>query len=163
VDARRLNACYLDSSALVRVLLREGELGAIEEAFDGRPVTSALAELEVRAAISKRWRDGDLSEAGRDRGLDQAESGLFQSVTLLDLSRVVLTIARDLVVRFSIRSLDAIHLATAVRFERQATPNDISFQFCSADIRQAGAAQELFGVRQVIIIPPWRGKTVPPG
>jgi hypothetical protein len=56
--------------------------------------------------------------------------------------------------QFLVRALNAIHLATAVALAQRGRPRGDVVRFCTADLRQAGAATALFGVANVDLVPP---------
>lgn len=94
---------YLDTSALGRILLGEPDAPAILRelgAFDER-VASRLLRVELRRLA---LREGVLPDA------DQ----LLLGVALLPLSEAVLT-AAETIAPSTVATLDAIHLATALR------------------------------------------------
>jgi hypothetical protein len=63
-------------------------------------------------------------------------------------------VAHTVVSNHSIRTLDALHVATAVIACRRARRHGTSFQFCTADRRQAGVAEAVFSGRLVTFVPP---------
>jgi uncharacterized protein len=97
---------YLDSSALVKLVVTEPESEALFELLGAWPdrVSSALALTEVPRALSR----GGFGPAKRRRA-DQ----IFSHVVLVGLDRRILTAAASLA-PLSLRTLDAIHLATAL-------------------------------------------------
>ena len=147
---------YLDTSAVMRRVAREGELAAVEQALGRAPVSSALIAVELHAAICKRFHDGILTEAARDQHLALAEAGILPLMTLLPLSDTVLREAQQVVATYPIRALDALHLATAILTARRARRRGSTLDFCTADRRQADAAAAIFGAQQIIFVPPWR-------
>jgi predicted nucleic acid-binding protein len=98
-------AVYLDSSAAVRLIVREAESEALERWL--RPhdllASSALLRTELLRAI-RRGAPGRIAEA-------RAALGAF---TLRAVDDEILDLAGEIAPSF-IRSLDAIHLATALR------------------------------------------------
>jgi uncharacterized protein len=96
-------ATYLDSSAIVKLAVREPESGALRRYLRRRHplVTSALARTEVLRALLPEGQDA--MAAGQ------------KVLTRLDLVRVSNRVLDDAAVLLParIRSLDAIHLATA--------------------------------------------------
>jgi predicted nucleic acid-binding protein len=120
-------ATYLDSSAIVKLVVREPESTALRRYLRGkRPlVTSALARTEVARVLLPFGREAV------ERGDDV--------LSRLDLVRVndrVLTAAGALSPP-ELRSLDAIHLATA-----QQLGSDL-VRICTYDDRMALAAKDL--------------------
>ena len=99
---------YVDSSALVKLAVRERETSALEHAvleYEGL-ITSRLAALECRRAAqrvaSKRVR----------RAVEEA----IDAVYLMEVTPAILELAARLDPP-TLRSLDAIHLATAIAID----------------------------------------------
>jgi predicted nucleic acid-binding protein len=136
---------YLDSSALVRLIVREGDVALVEQAMSAGPVSSILAKLEVQAAIYKRWHDREITQRDRDTLLDIAGMLVFSALTFLVLDTDVLTIAQGVIAEYPLRTLDALHVATAVRADRVAKRRGSSLQLCTADRRQAEVAESILG------------------
>lgn len=118
---------YLDSSAIVKLAVREPESAALRRHLRRRRplVSSALARAEVLRALLPA---GEAAVAAGRRTL-----------TLLDLVRVndrVLTLAGSMLPT-ELRSLDAIHLATAERLR------DELGSFVTYDERLSAAARLL--------------------
>lgn len=128
----------------------------VRRALQEAPISSELTVVETRAAIWKRWHDKDLDETERDAFLSAADSLLFSTITMISLNSDVVAEASNVVARFPVRSLDALHLATAVIAFRQARRHGRVLRFCTADKRQSAAAVELFGGDRVLEVPPWR-------
>ena len=100
-----MSIAYLDSSALVKLMVREDETSALEADLVDRDglVTSSLAMVECRRAAAR----------ARNRRVLQRVSEVLDAVYLLDLTSPILEQAASL--RPSpVRSLDAIHIATAI-------------------------------------------------
>lgn len=96
-------ATYLDSSAIVKLVVREPESAALRRWLRRkRPlVSSALARTEVLRALLPA------GEEALNRG-----RAVLRSLNLLRVNDRVLD-AAGLLPPFALRSLDAIHLATA--------------------------------------------------
>jgi predicted nucleic acid-binding protein len=98
---------YLDSSAIVKLVVREPESLALRRYLRRRRplVTSALARAEVmRATLS-------LGDAALRRGVE-----VVRRIDLVRINDRVLT-AAGVLEPVELRTLDAIHLATASLFE----------------------------------------------
>jgi predicted nucleic acid-binding protein len=95
---------YLDSSALVKLVVPEPETAALRESLRDHPrrVSSALARVEVPRAVR---RHGIVTTA-------RAQT-LIRRLTLLRLDEAVLDAAAGLDDSV-LRSLDAIHIASAL-------------------------------------------------
>lgn len=97
---------YLDSSALVKLVLPEPETSALEEAMREWPqvVSSVLARVEVPRAVARAGG----GSVGRRRG-----AAVIARVGLIRVDDQVLDIAATLRPA-ELRSLDALHVATAL-------------------------------------------------
>ncbi len=97
---------YLDSSALVKLVLNEPETEALRKALSAWPerVSSDLASVEVMRAVVREKQEGDSMVRAR-----QMLAGLH----LVSISREIVAEAGILRPR-SLRPLDAIHLASAL-------------------------------------------------
>jgi predicted nucleic acid-binding protein len=117
---------YIDSSALLKLIVREDETAALEADLAGRDglVTSTLAVVECRRAVRR---------GGPKRLLQQAEE-VFEIVYLVDMTRPILERAAALEPAL-VRSLDAIHVATAL------SVGDPGLEVLTYDDRMAEAAQ----------------------
>jgi predicted nucleic acid-binding protein len=117
---------YLDSSAIVKLVLPEPETGALVEAIrlDPETVSSVLARVEVSRAVRR-------ARASRAAAL-RAEA-ILRGMALVRLEEDIVTTASDLR-PIELRSLDAVHLATALSI----TP--VPSAFITYDSRLASAA-----------------------
>jgi predicted nucleic acid-binding protein len=97
---------YLDSSALVKLVVREAETAALIAFAGGWPerVSSQLARVEVLRAL----RRAAASPSSRRRAED-----ILSRIALIRIDDAVIAAASDLDPA-DLRSLDAIHLATAL-------------------------------------------------
>jgi predicted nucleic acid-binding protein len=97
------SSVYVDTSAIARMLLDEPDKPAIEqrlEDFDAR-VASRLLRVELRRV------------GARESVLDRADE-LLKDISLVALDEQILA-AAETVTPSAVGTLDAIHLATAVR------------------------------------------------
>ncbi len=116
---------YIDSSALVKLAVREPETAALRSFLDERMpelVSSALAVVEVLRAARLAAPDGTGARRARTQ-LDETR--------LVDLDRELLETAVSWT-SARVRALDAIHLASALRVQ---APSMIVY-----DLRLAEAA-----------------------
>ncbi len=108
-----MSLVYLDSSALVKLVVREPESLALMEFLRERPdrVSSTLALAEVPRAL-RRARFGP---AERRRARE-----ILARVALVDIDRRALAAAAAMEPP-ALRTLDAIHLATALALREDLT------------------------------------------
>ncbi|MGB8995317.1 MAG: type II toxin-antitoxin system VapC family toxin [Pseudonocardiaceae bacterium] len=121
---------YLDTTALVKLIRREPESDALTDWLEARatriPVTSVLAEVELPRALRRSAPD-----------LVSAVPALLEHIARHEIDDLVRTTAAGYP-RADLRSLDAIHLATAqVVFGNQLA------SFVTYDTRLLSAAEAL--------------------
>jgi uncharacterized protein len=99
-------AVYVDTSALGRVLLGEPDGPAVLRALGGfeQRVASRLMAVELRRLASRE-------------GLVEAADRIVNSVALVPVDEAILAVAEGLLPA-TVATLDAIHLATALRLRR---------------------------------------------
>lgn len=134
---------YVDSSALLKLAVREPETSALEAhlATRGGLVTSRLAVLECRRAARRA------SHARLLQTVDQ----VLDAVYLVEITQAILESAA-LANPTLLRSLDAIHLATALSI------GDAQLEVITYDARLAAAARE----NGLTVVQPGRPATKPP-
>ena len=100
---------YLDSSAIVKLAVTEPESGALRQylAAHADRVSSGLARVEVLQALQR-------TDANAATALHAEQ--IFERIGLVALDEPVLRAAARLP-RKSLRSLDAVHLATALSLD----------------------------------------------
>ena len=98
---------YLDSSAIVKLVVREPETDALVEVVRADPavVSSALAVTEVVRAVARSGVSPSRAEA------------VLDGIALIPIDEGILPAAGSLAPR-DLRTLDAIHLASALSFGR---------------------------------------------
>lgn len=121
------DAAYLEPSALVKLAIVEDESEALQDALDGWPrrVASRLAVVEVLRTVRRR-----------DAAREALAREVLRRVDLIVMSDRILMSAAMLD-QVALRSLDAVHLATALRVRSSLGA------FVSYDARQLEAAQAL--------------------
>jgi predicted nucleic acid-binding protein len=105
-------------------------------------VTCEIARLEVTSAVAAAQRARRIRNGDRILNRFDAECGEGGTITLLRLRpEVVLPTARDLVRRYPLYALDALHLAVAMT-EAPALGSE-PVELVTRDARQAAAAADL--------------------
>lgn len=116
---------YVDTSALARVMLGESDAGAI---------TAALAGFGHR--FSSRLLAVELRRVALRRGLPAVADALLGSVALVPLDDTILAHA-ETVTPANVATLDALHLATALRLAQAGAVTTI----LTFDLRLAAGAR----------------------
>jgi uncharacterized protein len=130
---------YFDTSALVkRYVVEEGTLGVRRLLRRYGVISSAIFQVEIYSALPRRKTEGRLSDVALQRVLRRvrADAASWPLVAIVD---EVLALARDRILEHPLRSLDAIHVASAEVIRREGMP----LPFVTADARQAAAASAL--------------------
>ncbi len=132
---------YLDSAIIVKLLVRENDSAWFDQHVQGHDLwSSELALAEVRSAILTKERAKLVSVSQRKQVFARFQT--FCETEILrfhPLSSEVVQHAGALLVschpEVALRSLDAIHLATAMQYPRGA--------FCTTDGKLRAAAKRM--------------------
>ena len=129
---------YLDTSALVKRFVAETGSGTVQGLIlRQRPVACAtIAYAETYAGLKRRHREGALS-AGQYRLACRRFERDWLEILKVELRAEVLTAARALSQRHTLRGFDAIHLASALTLQAAAHE---PVTFVAADERLVQAA-----------------------
>ena len=106
---------YFDSSALIKRSVQEAESDAVEAAFDRYVaqdaviISSSLAWVEVSRALRTRLESGSYGEGEIHDAVEGALAGVAERLITGEVIGLARRVAPPL-----LRSLDAIHLATAI-------------------------------------------------
>ncbi len=133
---------YFDTSALVKCYVHEsGTAEAI--ALTGRHavLSSALAPVELTGAFRRQQAAGSMSPRQHQRAWAQFRADRAHW-TLLEIDANVLTRAEALIATAAVKTLDALHLASALMFQAEAALR-IPFVTGDAQQRRAGEALDL--------------------
>ena len=134
-----MSLAYFDTSALVKNYIQEAGSARVRELLGTYEfVSSAIAPIELRSAVRRRYRQGEITRQHYTAILTRVKQDrdFWQ---LVEPVPQVLTKAEDLVVAYNVRTLDAIHLASAVDIQFAI---GIPLPFITADERQLAAARE---------------------
>jgi predicted nucleic acid-binding protein len=131
---------YFDTSVLMKRYVKEAGSPAARKLLQRyRFLSSALAPVEALSALSRRRTAGEITQ----RDFLAIRSRLHKDRDyweLIEVGPIVLSQAEDLVQKTGLRTLDALHVASALTF--QAT-SGLTIPFVTADVRQRDAAESL--------------------
>lgn len=130
-----MSGCYLDASALVKLATPEAETRALRLALDGYDtrLTSRIATVEVARALVRR---GVASAV-----LVDAVAEAFSGLAVIELDPAVAE-AAGTVAPPDLRSLDAVHLASALSIREDLTAV-ITYDHRLADAARAAGLEVL--------------------
>jgi uncharacterized protein len=130
---------YFDTSVLVKNYIQEaGSTRARELLGTYEFVSSAIAPVELHSAVRRRHRQGEMTRQHYTSILTRVKQdrAFWQ---LVEPVSPVLTKAEELVVTHSVRTLDAVHLASAIVIQDSINR---PLLFVTADERQLAAARD---------------------
>jgi predicted nucleic acid-binding protein len=118
------NVFFFDSSTLIKLYHQEVGTERVEEIFRSPGVTliiSELATVEVRSAVARYVRSGEIAAEAADKALRSFEDDCAQRFVLQPLAGAVVEGAKDLLDKHgrqsALRSLDALQLASGFAVE----------------------------------------------
>lgn len=103
----------------------------------GRVATSRLSVIEVVSALARREREGAFTRAERDRAVKMLNADLATWI-LIELTPELSADAQALLIRHSLRSGDAIQLASCLYLQREVGER---ISFAAFDDRLTAAAR----------------------
>jgi hypothetical protein len=113
---QRADILYVDTSALLKLLVREAESTAIERELVRWPslATSIVTEVELPRAVARARQDRP--DAVIDGSL--ILQGVIASAAVIELSEAIVAAARN-VIPVHVGALDAIHIASALSLDEE--------------------------------------------
>ena len=133
-----MSLAYFDTSALVKNYIREAGSSRVRGLLTRYEfLSSAITPIELQSALQRRHRRREITQ----RNYNSIVSRLTNDRSYWQLVEVVpqlLTKAEELVKTENVRTLDAIHIASAIIIQ-ESFPTPVPF--ISADERQLIAAQ----------------------
>lgn len=137
---RRTRWAYFDTSVLVKRYVKEqGSAVAQRLLQQYRFLSSAIAPVEVLSILSRRCTLGKLTQCDffAIRSRLNKDRSYWE---LVEVGEIVLNQAEDLAQKTGLRTLDALHLASALTFQ---AASGLTIPFMTADVRQRKAAESL--------------------
>ena len=127
---------FLDSSALAKRYLEEQGSDEVEKicAKANQITVSIICLPEIYSAINRKKRDGNISNQ-HFQSIKQILLKEFEDFMVCPLSTEIITVVLGYLERYSLKTMDAIHLASAEDFQADL--------FVSSDVKQLEAARTL--------------------
>lgn len=134
---------YIDTSALVKLLIVEDGSVALAEALTGASVwTSRASYVEARAAVARREREASAPREACAAARLQLQAD-WPAYTVVELSPGLAETAAEFAEAFALRGFDAIQLASA-HLAKSSVPETVSF---FAFDRRLNRAARLLGLQ----------------
>jgi predicted nucleic acid-binding protein len=134
---------YFDTSVLVKRYVREPGSVRAQALFRRYGfLSSAVVPVELLSALHRRRATGELSLPGFEVILARIKRDRAYWA-LIEVSSTVLDRAERVISQTGVRTLDAIHLASALHARAAAGASEIPIPFVTADVPQREAALRL--------------------
>ena len=124
-----------------RYVQEPGSASVRRQLRTGRIATSRLSAIEVASALARREREGAFTAVERDRALKRLNADLAAWI-LVELTAELTAAAQTLLVRHTLRSGDAVQLASCLYLQRE-TGERISFAVFDDRLATAAHAEGL--------------------
>lgn len=129
---------YFDTSTYLKIFVNESGSAQVRKLIKKhRILSSAILSVECFSALSRKKHAREL----KDREFDALANKIRESLAYIESIRLtdeVLIKAEQVVVSSPVRSLDALHIASALIFQQAL---QIPLPFVTSDHRQLEAAQ----------------------
>lgn len=134
---------YLDTSALIKRFVAEKGSPLVQTLVrrKGPIATAKIAYAEVYAGLTRKLREGHLSDAQYALACRQFDAD-WQAYIRVELHDDILFLARDLIRRHPLKGFDAVHLASAISL-KNALGEDITFAAADEPLLRAAEAEDL--------------------
>ncbi|ELZ58121.1 MULTISPECIES: type II toxin-antitoxin system VapC family toxin [unclassified Haloferax] len=133
---------YFDTCALVKRYYKENGHEKVKQLINTSTNTVVLNDfgsVEVASALRKKYRQNDLTETNARLRLARFLYDRGKEYTVYDTTSSVLLDSIGLVSKHDLRSLDSIHLSTALKI-REKHPN-LQFVTADGDLYQAAESE----------------------
>lgn len=137
---------YLDTSALIKLYIEEEGtpvLLRLAEELDGDRMTILdIALVEIRSAVRRRERQGDIPGPDANRILNQFEEDASLLYLVQPSSSAVIEDAVRLIDLYPLRAYDALQLAGALT-ARLGAPSSLTFVSADSDLCESAGSEGL--------------------
>jgi uncharacterized protein len=125
---------YVDTSAYLKIFLKEkGSDKARKLAKGNRLLASAILTSECFSAFSRRRQEKEIDDKTFDRLVNRVKKDL-PYIEIVRLTDDVLRRTEEILLHSTVRTLDAVHIASALLFQEST---GIALTFVTSDRRQA--------------------------
>ena len=137
---------YLDTSALVKLYIEEDGTQQVVDLTENpdrnRIIILDVTQIELRSAIRRREREGDIAIADSERILRQAEEDTSSSFLVQPSTAAMIEEAARLIDGYPLRTYDALQLAGCL-VVGQTLPEPLIFVCADSRLCEAGRLEGL--------------------
>jgi len=107
---------YIDASALVKLYAYEKGSEAMKNLFESNSIfcSSIVIYPEVLLSLQKKYRNSEMSNNDLLTQAAVFENHYHAQINIIELKENVFNVLKNRILQYSIRALDAIHLASAL-------------------------------------------------
>ena len=125
---------YIDTSAYLKIFLKEKGSAKVRELVKGNSLlASAILTSECLSAFSRRRQGKEIDDKTFDRLVNRVKKDL-PYIEIVRLTDDVLRRTEEILLHSTVRTLDAVHIASALLFQKST---GIDMTFVTSDKRQA--------------------------
>ena len=112
---------YVDTSALVKLLVREPESERVQHLWlsAARRFSSRLVYVEARSALARALRGGRLTQRQHTRAIRDLDD-LLAEIDFVEVTEALVSEAGEIAERHRLRAYDAVHLAASLALDEVA-------------------------------------------
>ena len=135
-------AAYIDSSFLLSIILGQNEPDNLENFWHANPVRVSSLLLDAECLIALRRLAGQNEKTITRKWLPEKQKSLntlLEEISRKSITKTTIEILQDRKSLSRCRTLDAIHIATALEFRAHADEN---ITICTLDTRMAAIASK---------------------
>jgi len=131
---------YIDTSTYLKLFLKEkGSDKARKLVKENSLLSSAILTSESFSALSRRRQGKEIDDKMFDRLVNRIKKDL-PYIEIIKLTDDVLKTAEEVILRSTVRTLDAIHIASALLFQELT---GIELTFITSDKKQEEVAKDV--------------------
>jgi hypothetical protein len=140
-----LTCYFLESSAFAKLFVFEQGsdplIRLLQGVDDSRKLVSSLASIEVRSALRRRQRTGEILAADADQAIAGVEAEILRIVEQ-PISAAVIDVAKLVLDAHPLRAMDAVHLASCVVMRDTLQVSDICFVSADDALLKAAKSEQ---------------------
>ena len=137
---------YLDTSGLAKLYVRELGAKAMLRLFNApgsdKFALLAITRVELRSALRRRVRSGDIDSESADQALGRFISQLDDTFITQDVTESILELAESVVDRHPLKASDALQLAGCLLIQTEAQ-EPLAFVSSDRQLLRAARAEGL--------------------
>jgi hypothetical protein len=137
---------FLDTSALVKLYIQEPGTDRLLDVVDGhqgdRFAVLTIAQVEIRSAIRRRQRSGDIEPDVANEILESVRSHLESRFIRQVVNDAVIDAALEMIDRYALRAYDAVQLAGCLTL-RVTITEPLTFVCSDHQLLRAAGSEQL--------------------